>query len=106
MPRYDYRCTECGQRFEVIHGVHEDGPTACALCGAGPVTKAFAPPVFHFKGSGWAKKDWRPTPSSGTSKAGTTDSTTDSTSAPATTGDGEKPKPATDPVAPAATAAD
>lgn len=57
MPRYDYDCAACGRRFEATHGVFEDGPTACPLCGAGPVKKAFSPPTIHFKGSGWAKKE-------------------------------------------------
>src|SRR5262245_11406382 len=59
MPLYDYDCAACGRRFEVIHGVHADGPKACPLCGKGPVRKAFAPPAIHFKGSGWAKKERR-----------------------------------------------
>jgi putative FmdB family regulatory protein len=59
MPLYDYDCAACGRRFEVIHGVHDDGPTTCPLCGKGPVRKAFAPPAIHFKGSGWAKKERR-----------------------------------------------
>jgi putative FmdB family regulatory protein len=59
MPLYDYDCAACGRRFEVIHGVHADGPATCPLCGKGPVRKAFAPPAIHFKGSGWAKKERR-----------------------------------------------
>jgi putative FmdB family regulatory protein len=69
MARYDYTCAACGRRFEVVHGIHEDGPTACPLCGSGPIRKAFAAPTIHFKGTGWAKKERRATrsPSSSTS---------------------------------------
>ena len=63
MPRYDYACAACSRRFEVVHGISEDGPTACPLCGAGPIRKAFAPPTIHFKGTGWAKKERRATSS-------------------------------------------
>jgi putative FmdB family regulatory protein len=56
VPTYDYVCTECGQRMEVVHGIHEQGPTTCPVCG-GRVRKAVAAPAVHFKGSGWAKKD-------------------------------------------------
>jgi putative FmdB family regulatory protein len=59
VPLYDYDCAACGRRFEMIHGVHADGPTACPLCGSGPVRKAIAAPAIHFKGSGWAKKERR-----------------------------------------------
>jgi putative FmdB family regulatory protein len=59
VPLYDYDCAACGRRFEAIHGVHADPPTACPLCGSGPVRKAIAAPAVHFKGSGWAKKERR-----------------------------------------------
>jgi putative FmdB family regulatory protein len=59
MPLYDYDCAQCGRRFEIVHGVHAEGPTACPLCGGGPVRKAISAPTVHFKGSGWAKRDRR-----------------------------------------------
>lgn len=68
MPAYDYTCAACGRRFEVIHGVHAEGPTACPLCGSGPVRKAITAPAVHYRGSGWAKKERR---SSAPSAAGT-----------------------------------
>ena len=58
MPIYDYTCSACGHLTEVVHGIHDHGPRFCPECGAeGTMTKAFAPPTIHFKGSGWAKKD-------------------------------------------------
>lgn len=83
MPLYDYDCAACGRRFEVIHGVHADPPVACALCGSGPIRKAFAAPAVHFKGTGWAKKERR----SSVSKAA-------GSSATDADGDGGSPKPA------------
>ncbi len=65
MPLYDYDCAACGRRFEVVHGVHADGPTACPLCGSGPVRKAITAAAVHFKGSGWAKKERRAAVTSG-----------------------------------------
>jgi putative FmdB family regulatory protein len=66
VPLYDYDCAACGRRFEVIHGVHAEGPSSCRLCGSGPVRKAIAAPTIHFKGSGWAKKERRAGARSGT----------------------------------------
>jgi putative FmdB family regulatory protein len=58
VPIYDYVCGSCSHRFEVFRGLNEAGPHVCPVCG-GPVTRAFAPPTIHFKGSGWAKVDRR-----------------------------------------------
>jgi putative FmdB family regulatory protein len=57
MPTYDYVCRHCGHRFEVIHGVHAEGPSHCPVCHRGGVRKAISAPSIVFKGSGWAKKD-------------------------------------------------
>ena len=65
MPVYDYDCAACGRRFEVVHGVHVEGPTSCPLCGKGPVRKAISAPAIHYKGSGWAKKERRATVTTG-----------------------------------------
>jgi putative FmdB family regulatory protein len=82
MPRYDFDCAACGTRFEVVHGVFADPPTACPVCGGGPIKKAFAPPTIHFKGSGWAKKERRSTVAPGSS------TTAGGDAAPATAGKG------------------
>ena len=70
MPLYDYDCTECGRRVEVIHGVHSPGPTHCPNCGGWPLRKAISAPAVHFKGSGWAKKERHAAVASASSKAG------------------------------------
>ncbi|MBA2373411.1 MAG: hypothetical protein H0V74_04300 [Chloroflexi bacterium] len=69
MPVYDYVCPACSHRFEVIHGVHADGPKTCPACGSGPLRKGMTAPTVHFKGSGWAKKDRRPARTGSTSSA-------------------------------------
>ena len=81
MPIYDYDCAACGRRFEVIHGVHAEGPTACELCGGGPVRKAVTAAAVHYRGSGWAKKERR---SAASSKAGAEKATETSASDGAT----------------------
>ena len=69
MPIYEYVCSSCGNRTEILHGVHDDGPTFCPACGAeGSMRKAFAPPTIVFKGSGWAKKERRSAASGGSKK--------------------------------------
>lgn len=73
MPIYDYQCAACGHRFEAIHGVHADGPSACPACGSAGVRKAFVAPAIHFKGSGWAKRDRRATSTPASTKAASGD---------------------------------
>ena len=69
MPLYDYDCSACGRRFEVVHGVHVEGPTLCPICGSGPVRKAITAAAVHYKGTGWAKKERRATATPGVAKA-------------------------------------
>jgi putative FmdB family regulatory protein len=58
MPIYDYICTACDHRVDILHGINDPGPQFCPSCGKeGTMRKLFAPPTIHFKGSGWAKKD-------------------------------------------------
>jgi putative FmdB family regulatory protein len=59
MPIYDYRCQDCGQIIEVLHGVDASGPATCDACG-GQLRKMLSLPSIVFKGSGWAKTDARP----------------------------------------------
>lgn len=66
MPIYEYVCTACDHRADILHGINDPGPNFCPSCGGeGTMRKQFAPPAIHYKGSGWAKKD-RGSSSSGT----------------------------------------
>lgn len=58
MPVYEYVCSNCGERTDILQSVNDPTPQFCPSCGAeGTLRKAFAPPMIVFKGSGWAKKD-------------------------------------------------
>ena len=58
MPIYEYVCTACDHRADILHGINDPGPNFCPSCGLeGTMRKQFAPPAIHYKGSGWAKKD-------------------------------------------------
>ncbi len=58
MPIYDYLCTDCDHRADILHGINDPGPNFCPSCGGeGTMRKQFAAPTIHYKGSGWAKKD-------------------------------------------------
>jgi putative FmdB family regulatory protein len=98
VPIYDYVCSACGHRFEVLRGLNEAGPGQCPLC-EGPVNRAFAPPTIVFKGSGWAKLDRRysgaPTkkPSAGDGSSGGSSSSEASGGAPSAAPASGEPSP-------------
>ncbi len=58
MPTYEYACTSCGQRVEVVQSFSDDPLTECEACGA-PLRKVFAPVGIVLKGSGFYKNDSR-----------------------------------------------
>jgi putative FmdB family regulatory protein len=57
MPIYEYKCPN-GHLFEVFHGMTEEGPTVCAVCGEGPLQRVLHPVAVHYKGSGFYSTDY------------------------------------------------
>jgi putative FmdB family regulatory protein len=58
VPTYQYACTDCGERLEVVQRFSDDPLTVCAACG-GRLRKVFAPVGIVFKGSGFYRTDSR-----------------------------------------------
>ena len=58
MPTYQYACTECGDRSEVVQRFSDDPLTVCSACG-GKLRKIFSPVGIVFKGSGFYRTDSR-----------------------------------------------
>jgi putative FmdB family regulatory protein len=61
MPTYEYACTECGNRIEVVQSISEAPLTTCTVCG-GALRKVFSPVGIVFKGSGFYRTDSRGKP--------------------------------------------
>ena len=61
MPIYEYLCSQCNERHEIIQRLSEDPLTVCPKCG-GSMRKLISSPAIQFKGSGFYKTDY---PSSG-----------------------------------------
>lgn len=76
MAVYDYRCTSCGEVFEVSHGMTEHPDVVCPTCGAA-ATKVFNANGIKFEGSGFYNTDQR---GNGSSTAATTGSSSESCS--------------------------
>jgi putative FmdB family regulatory protein len=101
MPTYEYACTECGDRTEVVQSIADAPLTTCTVCG-GPLRKVFSPVGIVFKGSGFYRTDsrgksGRPAKADG-DKAKTPADTTSSSDSKSTSSDGgsstSKPKAA------------
>ncbi|HOI16793.1 MAG TPA: zinc ribbon domain-containing protein [Geobacteraceae bacterium] len=63
MPLYEYRCSDCGQEFELRQKFSDEPATVCPACG-GSIEKLISRTSFSLKGSGWYNegysKDSRP----------------------------------------------
>ena len=58
MPTYQYACTDCGDKSEVVQRFTDDPLTICAVCG-GKLRKVFSAVGIVFKGSGFYRTDSR-----------------------------------------------
>ncbi len=61
MPTYQYACTSCAERLEVVQSFTAEPLTECPACG-GRLRKVFSPVGVVFKGSGFYKTDSRKRP--------------------------------------------
>jgi putative FmdB family regulatory protein len=70
MPTYSYRCTECGNAFDIHQAFSDDALTVCEVCG-GKLRKLFNTIGVTFNGSGFYRTDSRSgSGDGGSSKAG------------------------------------
>ena len=68
MPIYEYQCTKCKDRTEVIQKFTDPPYANCPKCG-GEVKKLMSAPAIQFKGSGFYKTDYANSPSKAESKS-------------------------------------
>ena len=90
MPRYDYRCLECDNHFELRQSFSEAGKGTCPQCSGEGQRVYHAVPVIY-KGSGFYTTDYgRPKPpaENGSSKSGSESAKSSSDSKPAETSSG------------------
>ncbi len=58
MARYDYKCSACGEVFEVEHPMSETPDVRCPKCGS-ECSRVFGASGIVFKGSGFYNTDQR-----------------------------------------------
>ncbi len=57
MPLYEYECSACKNRFELIQKFSDEPAKVCVRCG-GPVIRLLSSPAIQFKGTGWYVTDY------------------------------------------------
>jgi putative FmdB family regulatory protein len=79
MPLYEYRCSKCGNVFEVLEKFAGAPLTVHPGCG-GAVERLISTSALQFKGSGWYVNDYAKSPPPGKSegKDGKTESQSES----------------------------
>jgi putative FmdB family regulatory protein len=85
MPIYDYQCSSCGHKAEVMRKVSAASVEACPQCAKETFAKQVSAPSFQLTGSGWYATDFK----GGASKTAkpadstTSESNSESSAAPA-----------------------
>jgi len=59
MPIYEYRCSSCGQEFEILQKVSDAPLKKCPECGKPALQKLISAPSFRLKGGGWYETDFK-----------------------------------------------
>lgn len=59
MPIYEYRCSSCGVRKDVLQKISDAPLTACPACGKATFSKQLSAAGFQLKGSGWYATDFK-----------------------------------------------
>ena len=59
MPIYDYQCSSCGHKAEVMRKVSAAAVEVCPECGKETFTKQVSAPSFQLTGSGWYATDFK-----------------------------------------------
>jgi putative FmdB family regulatory protein len=98
MPIYEYKCPN-GHLFEVFHGMTEEGPAVCSVCGEGPLQRVLHPVAVHYKGSGFYSTDYgrkgkQPSKDAGSGDSSSSSGSSGDSGSGSSSSDGEKKKAA------------
>jgi putative FmdB family regulatory protein len=58
MPIYEYQCTNCGEKFELLQSFNDPLVAVCKNC-QGEAKRIISLANFHLKGSGWYATDYK-----------------------------------------------
>ena len=90
MPIYEYQCSQCKERHEVIQRFSDAPMTHCPSCG-GDMKKLPSSPAIQFKGSGFYKTDYASASASSSKSDGKSESKSESKSDSGSDAKSDKP---------------
>ena len=59
MPIYDFQCTSCNHKAEVMRKISAASVDVCPSCGKETFAKQVSAPSFQLTGSGWYATDFK-----------------------------------------------
>ena len=59
MPIYDFQCTSCGLKDELMRKISEPTTINCPQCSQETFAKMLSAPSFQLSGSGWYASDFK-----------------------------------------------
>ncbi|HOY70926.1 MAG TPA: zinc ribbon domain-containing protein [Methylotenera sp.] len=59
MPIYDFQCTSCGHKAEVMRKISAPSVDVCPACAKETFAKQVSAPSFQLTGSGWYATDFK-----------------------------------------------
>jgi putative FmdB family regulatory protein len=59
MPIYDFQCTSCGHKDELMRKISESSTMICPNCSKETFSKMLSAPSFQLSGTGWYASDFK-----------------------------------------------
>ena len=59
MPIYDFQCTSCGYKDELLRKISAPSIATCPVCHTETFSKMLSAPSFQLNGSGWYATDFK-----------------------------------------------
>lgn len=84
MPIYDYQCSSCGFKAEVMRKISAPHVEVCPECATESFSKQLSAPSFQLSGSGWYATDFKNSGSGSTAKPATSATSDSATSSGST----------------------
>ena len=59
MPIYEYQCTDCHHKFDVLQKINDEPAKKCPECAKDTVVRLVSAVGFQLKGTGWYATDFK-----------------------------------------------